>query len=104
MHQTKKGNQWHFGMKAHIGGVATPAQHGRCHAGAGKERLAFGEAGYQGVEKREENQASTVKWLFGLANLLTVKRQLFALLSPNLNRLSFARFFANKMRGCSARP
>ncbi|WP_415793640.1 hypothetical protein, partial [Klebsiella quasipneumoniae] len=19
MHQTKKGNQWHFGMKAHIG-------------------------------------------------------------------------------------
>ncbi|MDO1630833.1 IS5 family transposase, partial [Escherichia coli] len=22
MHQTKKGNQWHFGMKAHIGGDA----------------------------------------------------------------------------------
>ena len=22
MHQTKKGNQWHFGMKAHIGADA----------------------------------------------------------------------------------
>ena len=27
MHQTKKGNQWHFGMKAH--------HRGRCHLGGG---------------------------------------------------------------------
>ena len=29
MHQTKKGNQWHFGMKAHIGvDVASGLVHG----------------------------------------------------------------------------
>lgn len=80
MHQTKKGNEWHFGMKAHIGVdmqsglvhtlVTTAANvndvtqaHQLLH---GKETLAFGDAGYQGVEKREENQGSTVKWLVAL--------------------------------------
>ncbi|KAF0098313.1 MAG: transposase IS4 family protein, partial [bacterium] len=70
MHQTKKGNQWYFGMKAHIGVdaesglthtvVTTPANvndvtqaHALLH---GKETDVFGDAGYQGVEKREENQ------------------------------------------------
>jgi len=76
MHQTKKGNQWHFGMKAHIGVdaqtgithtvVTTPANtadvtqaHALLH---GEEKLAFGDAGYQGVEKREENQGQSVEW------------------------------------------
>ncbi len=76
MHQAKKGNQWHFGMKAHIGVdaasglvhtlVTTPANvndvtqaHALLH---GDERHAFGDAGYQGVEKREENPAHTVCW------------------------------------------
>jgi IS5 family transposase len=76
MHQTKKGNQWHFGMKAHIGVdagsgithtvVTTPANaadvaqaHALLH---GEEKLAFGDAGYQGVEKREENRNTTVTW------------------------------------------
>ena len=70
MHQTKKGNEWHFGMKAHIG---VAAQSGLVHtvlgtaanvaditqAGAllhGGEADAFGDAGYQGVHKREEAQ------------------------------------------------
>ncbi|MFM9428953.1 IS5 family transposase [Variovorax sp. GrIS 2.14] len=70
MHQTKKGNQWHFGMKAHIG---VDAQSGLVHtvvgtaanvsdinvAGAllhGEEHAAFGDAGYQGVHKRAEAQ------------------------------------------------
>src|SRR5271170_3742960 len=70
MHQTRKGNQWHFGMKAHIG---VDAQSGLVHsvtgtaanvaditqAGAllhGGEADAFGDAGYQGVHKREEAQ------------------------------------------------
>ncbi len=70
MHQAKKGNQWHFGMKAHIG---VDAQSGLVHsvigtaanvndvtqAGAllhGEEALAFGDAGYRGVAKREEAQ------------------------------------------------
>jgi IS5 family transposase len=68
MHQTKKGNQWHFGMKAPIGADAefglvhtlvTTAAHALLQ---GAERIAFGDAGYQGVEKREENQTPDVKW------------------------------------------
>ena len=70
MHQTKKGNQWHFGMKAHIG---VDAESGLVHsvigtaanvndvtqaAGLlhGHESEAFGDAGYQGVDKREEHE------------------------------------------------
>ena len=80
MHQTKKGNNWHFGMKAHIGVdaesglthtvVTTPANaadvaqaHALLH---GEESDAFGDAGYQGVEKREENRTSPVKWYVAL--------------------------------------
>jgi transposase, IS5 family len=76
MHQTKKGNQWHFGMKAHIGVdaesglthtvVTTAANvsdvtqaHALLH---GDETTVFGDAGYQGVEKREENQNPDVTW------------------------------------------
>ena len=76
MHQTKKGNQWHFGMKAHIGVdadsglthtlVTTAANvsdvtqaHALLH---GDESAAFGDAGYQGVENRQENQIRSVKW------------------------------------------
>jgi len=76
MHQTKKGNQWHFGMKAHIGVdaesglthslVATAANvHDVTQAHAllhGEETDAFADAGYQGVEKRPENQDKTVRW------------------------------------------
>ena len=68
MKQTKKGNNWYFGMKAHIG---VDAQSGLVHtvagtaasvndlnmAGAllhGDEEVAFGDAGYQGVHKRPE--------------------------------------------------
>jgi IS5 family transposase len=73
MHQTKKGNQWHFGMKAHIG---VDAESGLVHtvlgtaanvndvtqAGAllhGEETAAFGDAGYRGVDKRQEAQGPT---------------------------------------------
>ena len=62
MHQTKKGNQWHFGMKAHIGVdaksglthslVTTPAnEHDLNQVGNllhGKEQLVLADAGYQG--------------------------------------------------------
>src|SRR5580765_7825899 len=68
MHQTKKGNQWYFGMKAHIGAdadsglvhtvTATAANvadvaetHALLH---GEEKTAFLDAGYIGVEKRVE--------------------------------------------------
>jgi len=76
MHQSKKGNQWHFGMKAHIG---VDAHSGLTHtvigtAGNvhdvtqaqallhGDETDAFGDAGYTGIEKREESQGVPVTW------------------------------------------
>jgi IS5 family transposase len=74
MHQAKKGNQWHFGMKAHVGVdvgsglvhsvVATAANvNDVTQAGAllhGEETVAFGDAGYRGVDKRAEAQGP--KW------------------------------------------
>jgi IS5 family transposase len=71
MHQTKKGNQWHFGMKAHIGvdaesglvhTVTTTAANAhdvtQAHALLhGEEEVVFADSGYRGVEKREEIQA-----------------------------------------------
>ena len=76
MHQTKKGNQWHLGMKAHIGVdadsglvhtvVGTSANvndvtqaHALVH---GEETDVFSDAGYQGVNKREETQGINVNW------------------------------------------
>ena len=76
MHQTKKGNQWHFGMKAHIGVdadsglvhtvVGTAANvndvtqaHALVH---GDETDVFADSGYQGVGKREETQEINVNW------------------------------------------
>ena len=76
MHQTKKGNQWHFGMKAHIGvdsetgivhSMSTTAAnahdvteaHGLLHGG---ETQVWGDAGYQGVHKRDENLGREVEW------------------------------------------
>jgi transposase, IS5 family len=74
MHQTKKGNQWHFGMKAHIG---VDAESGLVHTVIGtaanvhdvtqghellhgEETVVFADAGYQGVCKRPE--ATGVQW------------------------------------------
>ena len=68
MHQTKKGNQWHFGMKAHIG---VDADSGLVHTVRGtaanvndvveansllhgQESDAFGDGGYQGAAKRPD--------------------------------------------------
>ena len=76
MHQSKKGNDWHFGMKAHIGVDATSGlvhtvigtagnvadvtqAHALLH---GDEIAALGDAGYQGVEKRPENLGKAVTW------------------------------------------
>lgn len=77
MHQTKKGNEWHFGMKMHIGvddvfglihSVKTTAAN--VHdivAGKvllhGKEQRVTGDAGYLGIDKREEHVHRDVTWL-----------------------------------------
>ena len=75
MHQTKKGNQWYFGMKAHIG---ADAESGLVHTVRGTaanvndvveansllhgdETDAFGDAGYQGAHKRADAQPG-VDW------------------------------------------
>jgi len=71
MHQTRKGNQWHFGRKAHIGAdadsglvhsvVTTAANaHDVTQAHAllhGEQTDVFADSGYRGVDKREEIQA-----------------------------------------------
>ena len=78
MHQTKKGNQWPFGTKAHAGvdadsglvhSVATTAANAhdvtQAHALLhGEETDVFADSGYRGVEKREEIQAQhpDVNW------------------------------------------
>ena len=80
MHQVKKGNQYHFGMKLHIGVdaetgvvhsmVTTPANvHDVTQAGNllhGKERQVWGDAGYIGVQKRKENLGRDVDWRVAL--------------------------------------
>ena len=78
MHQTRKGHQWYFGMKAHIG---VDAQSGLLHRVTGtaanvadiaqtsallhgEEKKVHADAGYQGVEKRAEliGQGRKVQW------------------------------------------
>ena len=76
MRQTKKGNQWHFGMKMHVGADAeTGVSHSFAATSAnesdvahahrlphGGERRVWADAGYRGVEKREENRGRDVEW------------------------------------------
>jgi transposase, IS5 family len=76
MHQTKKGNQWHFGMKAHIGvDVASGVVHSLTGTAAneadinqmaavlhGQEKSVFADAGYTGAAKRPEHAERKVSW------------------------------------------
>ena len=76
MHQTKKGKEWHFGMKLHIGVDADSGLVHSMRATAanvadvtaaqrllhGEEREAYGDAGSGGVEKRPEQARSEVAW------------------------------------------
>ncbi len=74
MHQAKKGNQWYFGMKAHIG---VDDESGLVHSVVGTaanvavvtqvDKLLYGDesvvcadAGYTGVEKRPEHEGREV--------------------------------------------
>jgi len=75
MHQTKKGNQWHNGMKMHIGVdaesglvhtvIGTAANVNDVTQGSsllhGEETEMWGDAGYQGLDKREEFQGRKVR-------------------------------------------
>lgn len=76
MHQTKKGNQYYFGAKAHIG---VDDQSGVVHSVVvtaanvaditqvdkllhGEENVVCADAGYTGVEKHEEHTGRQVIW------------------------------------------
>jgi IS5 family transposase len=76
MHQVKKGNQWHFGIKAHVG---VDADSGLVHTVVGtaanvndvtkasalvhgEETDVFADAGYQGVARREKTQRIKANW------------------------------------------
>ena len=76
MHQTKKGDQYYFGMKAHIGvdeesglvhSVVGTAANVACVTQVdkllhGQENMVAADAGYTGVEKRLEHEGREVIW------------------------------------------
>ncbi|MFS1526117.1 IS5 family transposase [Microbulbifer sp. 2304DJ12-6] len=76
MHQTKKGNTWHFGMKTHIGtddvlglihSLETTAANAHDVTATeqllhGEENRVWGDSGYTGAEKREELKDKKVEW------------------------------------------
>jgi len=80
MCQTRKGKQYHFGMKMHIGvdeslglihSVETTAANEADITLTGKllhgeEKNVWGDAGYQGVQKREEHAQREVNWLVAM--------------------------------------
>lgn len=82
MHQTKKGNQWYFGMKAHIGVDSKSGMVHTVEATAanqhditctsqllhGEETIVYGDAGYTGVSERPEikNGHGQVEWKIAL--------------------------------------
>jgi IS5 family transposase len=90
MHQTKKGNQWYFGMKAHIGvDIVSGVVHSLTGTAAneadlnqmaavlhGKEEIVLADAGYTGAENRPEHAGREVSW-----NIAT-KRSLIKALPP----------------------
>ena len=68
MHQTKKGNEWHFGMKVHVGADAGTGYVHTVTATAANvsdiseahklirpdDEVVYGDAGFVGIEKRDE--------------------------------------------------
>ena len=94
MKQTKKGNQWYFGMKAHIGVdiasglvhtvVGTSANEADINIAGqllhGEEDVAFGDSGYRGIQKREEAQGPD--WF--VAMMPSKRRKLNPFLYPGM--------------------
>jgi IS5 family transposase len=98
MHQTKTGNQWFFGLKAHIG---VDAKRGLVHSFTttsanehdlnqlpelmhGEESFVSADSGYRGVEKREETKGKKRDdWL--IAEIPSKVRELRK--HPRINKL-----------------
>ncbi|MBW9267904.1 MAG: IS5 family transposase [Candidatus Thiodiazotropha sp. (ex. Lucinisca nassula)] len=75
MKQTKKGNQWHFGMKAHVGTDTEGRVHSVVVTDAcvhdsqimddllhGEEQSVYGDKAYANAEKRDRAEANGVEW------------------------------------------
>lgn len=88
MSSTKKGNQWYFGMKAHIG---VDAKSGIVHSVEttpaktndrvpfrkllhGREKALFGDKGYFKIEDKREARAAGILW--AISDRATPKRKL----------------------------
>jgi transposase, IS5 family len=96
MHQTKKGNQWYFGIKAHIGvDVASGVVHTLTGTAAseadinqtaallhGREEAVFADAGYTGAGKRPELADRDVSWN------IAIKRSIIKALPKTLRDLA----------------
>jgi len=98
MHQTKKGNQWYFGMKAHLGVdaasrlvhtlIGTAANEADINQMAallhGEEKAVFADAGYTGVAKRPELADRALSWN------IAIKRHIIKALPSPLRDLAAA--------------
>jgi len=96
MHQTKKGNQWYFGMTAHIGvDVASGVVHSVTGTAAneadinqmaavlhGQEAAVFADAGYTGADKRPAHAERDVSWN------IAIKRSIIKALPKALRELA----------------
>src|SRR5215211_8765355 len=96
MHQTKKANQWHFGMTAHIGvDIASGVVHSLAGTAAneaditqmatvlhGQEEAVFADAGYTGADQRPEHEDRDVCWN------IAIKRSIIKALPTGLRVLA----------------
>lgn len=103
MHSTKKGNQYYFGMKAHIGvDVESGLVHSLTTTAAntadinethrllhGKETWISADAGYTGAQKREELKGLDVDWFIAdkRSRVKAIENEALREVTVNLERL-----------------
>ena len=87
-HQVKKGNTWHFGYKAHIGvdkdsgivhtvKVTAANQHDVSMTSellTGEETVVYGDSGYLGAEKREDEKRTQTENGFAIRSTVAPRR------------------------------
>ncbi len=80
MHQTRKGKQYYFGMKLHVGvdeslGLIHSVETTPAHVADitvadkllhGDEKNVWGDAGYQGIGRRQEHSERVVNWFIAM--------------------------------------
>jgi len=105
MHQTKKGSQYYFGMKSHIG---VDAESGLVHSLAGtaanvadvtqvdklvhgEEKYVCGDAGYSGVQKRPEHKDRQMIWSISARPSSAKKKAKTELIGRVLRKIEYAK-------------